>query len=199
MIKMKHAKSIGFSLLIILLCTGFYAYHSSQNSEFNFLIGRYPHTLGGIFTGNSTYYEYYQVKADNGEHYYRVIKSESGRVLKIQEISYSDYLVYTGKALDMAQSLVEKSGKLPPNSRLVTYTVGNLTVWLYYSLDGERAVANIENISNTITQSLASPGREFIIATVNLTRRNASFKRASFDELPKWVQNVVKELRNIKS
>ncbi len=75
--------------------------HAHQNSEFNSIICHYPHALGGVFIANSTYYEYYQVNTSEGTRYYRVIRADSGKVLKIQAISHSDYLVYTGKALDI--------------------------------------------------------------------------------------------------
>ncbi|WP_297437596.1 hypothetical protein [Thermococcus sp.] len=104
---MGRANTLIFSFFLIsILCTGTYLHWTNQNSQFNSLIGQYPHFLGGIFTGNSTYYEYYQVNASGKERYYLVVRAENSKVLKIREISYSDYLVYTGRALDMARSYV---------------------------------------------------------------------------------------------
>lgn len=188
---METARVLGIALVLCLLCTGVYLHRVNQNSEFESLIGQYPHAIGGIFTGNGTYYEYYQVNVSGEERYYCVIREAgSGRVLKIQEISYSDYLTYTGRALDMARSYVERTGKLPQDAALITYNTTNLTVRLYYSIgSGERA-----SNSSTLTSTLASPGREFIVATVDLVSGNVTLKKVSFDELPKWVQEVVKVL-----
>ncbi|WP_099209241.1 hypothetical protein [Thermococcus henrietii] len=189
---MRRTNTLILSLFILfILCTGLYVHWTRQNSEFESLIGQYPHTLGGIFTGTGTYYEYYQVNASGEERYYRVAReAESGKVLEIQEISYSDYLTYTGRALEMARSYVEGTGKLPQDAALITYNVTNLTVRLYYSIgSGERA-----SNSSTLTSTLASPGREFIIATVNLASGNVTLRGVSFDELPKWVREVVKVL-----
>jgi len=91
----------------------------------------------------------------------------------------------------MARSLVEESEKLPPNANLITYNVANLTVWLYYSLGG---YGESTTEGSNVTSTLPSPGKEFAVATVNLTSGNVSVKVVSFGELPRWVQNVVKEL-----
>jgi len=201
---MRKAKALGLSLALFILCAGAYHY-TGQNHEFNSLIASHPHVLGGIFLGNSTYYEYYQVNTSDGTRYYKVTKAENGKILKIQAISHSDYLVYTGKALDIAKSLVEESGKLPPNASLITYNVTNLTVRLYYALGGrDRGEENtiVKNSSSTIvsniTSTLAFPGDEFAVATVNLTSGSVSVKVVSFEGLPKWVQNVVKELIGLR-
>ncbi|WP_456423134.1 hypothetical protein [Thermococcus sp.] len=191
---MRHAKKIGI-LLSIAIIVGMHFYMTEQNSQFNSLIGQYPHALGGIFTGNSTYYEYYQVNASGEERYYLVVRTENGKVLKIREISYSDYLTYTGRALDLARSYV--AGKLPQDAVLITYNVTNLTVRLYYSIgNGEQTLGNGERTQNssTITSTLPSTGREFIIATVDLSSGNVTLKEVSFDELPGWVQAVVRVL-----
>ena len=186
---MGRANTLILSLLLIsILCTGNYLHWKSQTSQFNSLIGRYPHVLGGIFTGNSTYYEYYQANASGEERYYRVVRAENGKVLKVQEISYSDYLVYTGRALDMARSYV--AGKLPQNAVLITYNVTNLTVRLYYSIGSGEKTSN----SPTLTSTLPSPRWEFIIATVDLSSGNVTLEEVSFDKLPSWVQGVVKAL-----
>ena len=189
---MRRTNTLIFSFfLVFILCTGMYFHRVNQNSEFESLIGRYPHALGGIFTGNGTYYEYYQVNANGEERYYQVIREAgSGKVLEIQEISYSDYLVYTGKALSMARSYAERTGKLPQDAVLVTYNVTNLTVRLYYSVESGGMAPN----SSTLTSTLASRGRAFIIATVNLASKNVTLNRVSFNELPEWVQEVVRVL-----
>ncbi len=170
--------------------------HTTNNTDFNALIASHPHTLGGIFLGNSTYYEYYQVNTSDGTRYYQVIRAENGKILKIKEISYSDYLVYTGKALDMARSLVEESGKLPSDANLITYNVSNLTVRLYYSIggNGKSTGANSSNITST----LPFPGEEFAVARVSLTSENVSVDIVPFEELPGWVRNVVTELRGLR-
>ena len=173
-----------------------YSASSHQNSNFNSLISSYSHTLGGIFTGNSTYYEYYQVNTSEGTRYYRVVRADSGKVLKIQAIPHSDYLVYTGKALDMARSLVEEKASLPAGATLITYNVTNLIVWLYYSIGGNET--DTGGSKSNVTSTLPSPGKEFAVARVNLTSGNVSVKVVSFGELPRWVQNVVKELRGLR-
>ncbi|WP_456443410.1 hypothetical protein [Thermococcus sp.] len=192
---MRKSRAVGISLVIAFISISTY-YWINQNSEFNSLITSHPHALGGIFTGNSTYYEYYQVNTTGGTRYYQVIKSENGKILKIKEISYSDYLVYTGKALDMARSLVEEKASLPVGATLITYNVTNLTVWLYYSIGGNET-DNGRSESN-VTSTLPSPGKEFTVARVNLTSENVSVRIVPFEELPRWVQNVVKELRELK-
>ncbi len=189
---MRKAKALGLSLVLFIICTVTYV-HRTQNSEFNSLIASHPHVLGGIFLGNSTYYEYYQVNTSNGTRYYQVIRSENGKVLEIREIPYSDYLIYTGKALDMAQSLVEEKTTLPPGAMLITYNVTNLTVRLYYSIGGNEK--STEGNSSNVTSKLPRPGKEFAVATVNLASKNVSVELVSFEELPGWVQNVVTELR----
>ncbi len=191
---MRKAKALGVSLILLILCTGTYVYHT-QNPDFNALIASHPHTLGGIFTGNSTYYEYYQVNTSDGTRYYKVTRGEKGKILKIKEISHSDYLIYTGKALDMARSLVEEKASLPDGAALITYNVTNLTVWLYYSVGGdERNTAE----DSSVTSTLPTPEREFAVARVNLTSGNVSVEIVPFEELPKWVQNVVRELRELR-
>ncbi len=182
---------------LFILCVGMYGYSASshQNSEFNSLIASHPHILGGIFLGNSTYYEYYQVNTSEGTRYYRVVRADSGKVLKIQAISHSDYLGYTGKALDMARSLVEEKASLPAGATLITYNVTNLTVWLYYSVGGdERNTAEDSNVTST----LPTPEREFAVVMVNLKSGNVSVRIVPFEELPEWVQNVVTELRGLR-
>ncbi len=96
----------------------------------------------------------------------------------------------------MARSLVEESEKLPPNANLITYNVTNLTLWLYYSIGGN-GKSTRENGSN-VTSTLPSPGKEFAVARVNLTSENVSVKIVPFEELPRWVQNVVSELRGLR-
>ena len=189
---MRKAKALGLSLILFIICTVTYV-HRTQNSEFNSLIASRPHVLGGIFLGNSTYYEYYQVSTSDGMRYYQVIKAENGKVLEIKEISYSDYLVYTGKALDMARSLVEEKTILPAGATLITYNVTNLTVRLYYSLGDYGKSSEGSNVTST----LPYPEKEFVVATVNLASGNVSIKMVSFEELPKWVQNVVNELKEL--
>ena len=173
-----------------------YSAGSHWDSEFNSLIASHPHILGGIFLGNSTYYEYYQVNTSEGTRYYRVVRADSGKVLKIQAISHSDYLVYTGKALDIARSLVEEKTTLPAGATLITYNVTNLTVRLYYSIGGNET-DNGRSESN-VTSTLPSPGKEFTVARVNLTSENVSVRIVPFEELPEWVRNVVTELRGLR-
>ena len=93
----------------------------------------------------------------------------------------------------MARSLVEESEKLPPNANLITYNVTNLTVCLYYSLEGNGK--NTTKSGPNVTSTLASPGDNFAVATVSLTSGDVSVRVAHFKELPEWVQNVVRELR----
>ncbi|WP_297068577.1 hypothetical protein [Thermococcus sp.] len=192
---MRKSRAVGISLVIAFISISTY-YWINQNSEFNSLITSHPHALGGVFTGNSTYYEYYQVNTSNGTRYYQVIKSENGKILKIKEISYSDYLVYTGKALDMARSLVEEKASLPVGATLITYNVTNLTVRLYYSIGGNGTGTG--GSESNVTSTLPSPGKEFAVARVNLTSGNVSVEFVNFEELPRWVQNVVKELRGLR-
>ncbi|WP_297475116.1 hypothetical protein [Thermococcus sp.] len=193
-IGMRKAKALGMLLILFIICTETYV-HRTQNSEFNSLIASHPHILGGIFLGNSTYYEYYQVNTSEGTRYYRVVRADSSKVLKIQAISHSDYLIYTGKALDMARSLVEESGKLPSDANLMTYNVTNLTVRLYYSIGGNEK--STEGNNSNVTSKLSFPGEKFAIARVNLTSENISVRIVPFEELPEWVQNVVTELRGL--
>ena len=190
---MKKARALGISLILLIICTGAYV-HRTQNSEFNSLIASHPHVLGGIFLGNSTYYEYYQVNISNGTRYYQVIRSENGKVLEIRKISYSDYLIYTGKALDIARLLVEEKTILPAGATLITYNMTNLTVWLYYSFGD----CGKSSEGSNVTSTLSYPGKEFAVATVNLASGDVSIKMVSFEELPRWVQNVVTELRELR-
>jgi len=192
---MRKPRAVGISLVIAFISISTY-YWTYQNSEFNSLIASHRHAFGGVFTGNSTYYEYYQVNTSEGTRYYRVVRADSGKVLKIQAISYSDYLVYTGKALDMARSLVEEKASLPVGATLITYNVTNLTVRLYYSIGGNET-DNGGSESN-VTSTLPFPGEEFAVARVNLTSGNVSVRIVPFEELPEWVRNVVTELRELK-
>ena len=192
---MRKSRAVGISLVIAFISISTY-YWINQNSEFNSLITSHPHALGGVFIGNSTYYEYYQVNTTGGTRYYQVIRAENGKILKIKEISHSDYLVYTGKALDMARSLVEEKASLPVGATLITYNVTNLTVWLYYSIGGNGTGTG--GSESNVTSTLPSPGKEFAVARVNLTSGNVSVEFVNFEELPRWVQNVVKELRGLK-
>ena len=183
---------------LFILCVGMYRYSAGSHwdSDFNTLIASHPHTLGGIFTWNSTYYEYYEVNTSDGTRYYQVIMAENGRVLKIKEISHSDYLVYTGQALDIARSLVEEKTTLPAGATLMTYNVTNLTVWLYYSIGGNETGSG--GSESNVTSTLPSPGEEFAVVRVNLTSENVNVRIVPFEELPKWVQNVVTELRGLR-
>ena len=182
-------------LLIAVIILSHY-YMTPNRTAFNALIASHPHTLGGIFTGNSTYYEYYEVNTSDGTRYYKVTRAEKGKMLKINEISHSDYLVYTGKALDMARSLVEEKATLPAGATLITYNVSNLTVWLYYSIGGHGKSTGAN--SSNVTSTLPSPEREFAVVMVNLTSENVSVEVVPFEELPEWVQSIVTELRELR-
>ncbi|WP_461864396.1 hypothetical protein [Thermococcus sp.] len=174
-------------LIISLFFTCFFLFHednSSANimerdSQFYNLIGRYPHNQTWIFDGE----RYYYIVLKDGEmKYYVVVFNQSlHKITSINELTYYDYLTSTPEGEMLGRTIIENNPRSVELKRAKEFTYiiyKNLTGEIYYYTPPMR--------DNTT----------YYRAVFDLkTQKLIKIQKLKEDELPNWVQKVVRSIR----